>query len=290
RHAIANLKRSLPSIKDGLKLSNRQILRGCETHWKDKIGSVQSAKMKTTNLGSQTMLESSYQYGEASLLKTISHMCLSYPGSNNIPLLFAHGQHGSRRENGKDCAAPRYTKTRPTFIFPYLFKKEDQKLLTYIDDEGKICEPEFYIPVIPVLLANGSQATATGFSTFIPSYNPIDLKSWLETRIHQMYKGRSDLVLPVLIPWFRGFKGNVYFDNKENEKKFDIDFSGFVPDIMSEIMDETTQDTETTSFLNMFPGAYDELLEQDKKDKISEQGLANIPTIDEMDPNYDPLG
>ena len=35
-------------------------------------------------------------------------MAQSFPGSNNIPLLYGVGQFGTRLENGNDAGAPRY--------------------------------------------------------------------------------------------------------------------------------------------------------------------------------------
>jgi len=36
-------------------------------------------------------------------------------------------------------------------------------------------EPEYYVPVIPMVLVNGAEGIGTGWSTYIPNYNPIDL-------------------------------------------------------------------------------------------------------------------
>ena len=36
-------------------------------------------------------------------------------------------------------------------------------------------EPEFYIPVIPMVLVNGAEGIGTGWSTNVPNYNPRDI-------------------------------------------------------------------------------------------------------------------
>jgi DNA topoisomerase-2 len=36
-------------------------------------------------------------------------------------------------------------------------------------------EPEFYVPIIPLVLVNGSEGIGTGWSSYIPNYNPKDL-------------------------------------------------------------------------------------------------------------------
>jgi len=46
-------------------------------------------------------------------------------------------------------------------------------------------EPDWYAPILPMLLVNGSRGIGTGYSTFIPQFNPHDLKDaiaeWLKT-------------------------------------------------------------------------------------------------------------
>lgn len=61
-------------------------------------------------------------------------------------------------------------------------------------DEGQEIEPETYFPVIPMILINGAKGIATGFSTFVPNHNPLDVINWLKLRL----KGKVDL--PTLIP------------------------------------------------------------------------------------------
>ena len=36
-------------------------------------------------------------------------------------------------------------------------------------------EPVFYMPIIPMVLVNGSEGIGTGWSTYIPNHNPWDL-------------------------------------------------------------------------------------------------------------------
>jgi len=48
-------------------------------------------------------------------------------------------------------------------------------LLCYLYEEGKKIEPEFYVPIIPMVLVNGAEGIATGYSTNIPQFNPADI-------------------------------------------------------------------------------------------------------------------
>jgi DNA topoisomerase II len=47
--------------------------------------------------------------------------------------------------------------------------------MNYIVEEGLQIEPNFYVPVIPLVLANGVEGIGTGWATFIPQFSPIDL-------------------------------------------------------------------------------------------------------------------
>ena len=38
----------------------------------------------------------------------------------------------------------------------------------YVEDDGQIVEPEYYVPIIPLVLINGAEGIGTGWSTTIP--------------------------------------------------------------------------------------------------------------------------
>jgi DNA topoisomerase-2 len=130
-------------------------------------------------------------------------MAQNYVGSNNINLLSPNGQMGSRIKGGKDSASPRYIYTEPSAITNKIFRKEDSYILNYLDDDGISIEPEYYMPIIPMILVNGAIGIGTGFSTNIPSYNPKELIKC----IRDMLKGIDTECK--LKPWFIGFKGTI---------------------------------------------------------------------------------
>lgn len=53
-----------------------------------------------------------------------------------------------------------------------LFPEADDHTLNYLEDDGQLVEPQFYVPIIPMILVNGCQGIGTGWSTSIPNYNP----------------------------------------------------------------------------------------------------------------------
>ena len=123
-------------------------------------------------------------------------------GSNNINLLEPVGQFGTRLMGGKDASQTRYIFTHMTQKTRELFDPQDDPVLKYLDDDGKSIEPEFYVPRLPMVLVNGTEGIGTGFSCYVPPYNPEDIKA----NIGRILSGQS--VKP-MAPWFRGFKGKI---------------------------------------------------------------------------------
>jgi len=191
------LERSIPNVMDGLKTSQRKILYSAfKRNLKSEIRVAQFAGYVSEHSG--------YHHGEASLNDAIVGMAQDFVGSNNMAWLVPQGQFGTRLQGGKDSASPRYIHT---YLQPYvsqLVPSDDFDVLKYRDDDGTLVEPEWYAPVLPMLLVNGSRGIGTGYSTFIPSFNPEDLKSaivqWLE-------KGTG--LDREFAPWTRGFKGKI---------------------------------------------------------------------------------
>lgn len=78
------------------------------------------------------------------------------------------GQFGTWKQGGKDAASPRYIFTSMPKLTKTLFHTDDMNLLVYLYEEGKKIEPENYVPIIPMVLVNGAEGIATGYSTMIP--------------------------------------------------------------------------------------------------------------------------
>lgn len=200
----ADTYRSIPNLCDGLKPSQRKVLY---TVLKNNIRKAWKVAQLTGKVGNETC----YHHGEASLEGTIVNLAQDYIGSNNINLLDPEGKFGTRRANGKDHASARYIFTKMEYLTPLIFKKDDEKLYKYLDDDGTMVEPEWYLPVVPMVLINGCLGIGTGFSTYVPPYNPLDLTNYLR----RMLMGKS---LPEVdpIPWFRGYQGKIIKNPKNN--------------------------------------------------------------------------
>ena len=173
-----NLERSIPNMMDGLKTSQRKILYSAfKRNLKQEIRVAQFAGYVSEHSG--------YHHGEASLNDAIVGMAQDFVGSNNMPWFVPQGQFGTRLQGGKDSASPRYIHTYLQPHVSQLVPSTDFACLNYRDDDGMPVEPDWYAPILPMLLVNGSRGIGTGYSTFIPQFNPTELKDaitqWLKT-------------------------------------------------------------------------------------------------------------
>ena len=160
-------------------------------------------------------------------MKAIVGMAQEYVGSNNINLLLPNGQFGTRLQGGDDSASERYIFTQLNDITKHIYIDADQHVLNYLDDDGTLVEPEFYVPIIPMILVNGSKGIGTGFSTDIMCYNPSDLIQLI--RYHLNHKASDEK--PTLTPYYEGFKGKI----EKLEEKYLLVSHPF-PQIAGELM------------------------------------------------------
>jgi DNA topoisomerase-2 len=194
--SLADLKRSIAHVADGLKPSQRKVMYACfQKNLRDE--------MKVAQLAAYVAEKSAYHHGEVSLAETIVKLANDYTGSNNINLLEPCGQFGTRLMGGKDASQTRYIFTKLTKEARKLFDPKDDAILNYLDDDGRSIEPDFYMPTLPMVLVNGTEGIGTGFSCYVPPFNPDDIKE----NIKRILSG--DEIVPMR-PWFRGFKGVVH--------------------------------------------------------------------------------
>ena len=72
---------------------------------------------------------------------------------------------------GKDSASPRYIHTKLSPLARLLFCKSDDALLRYNFDDNRKIEPQWYLPIIPMILVNGADGIGTGWSTKVPNFD-----------------------------------------------------------------------------------------------------------------------
>lgn len=103
-----------------------------------------------------------YHHGEQSLTMTIVNLAQDFVGSNNLNLLKPNGQYGTRDQGGKDHASPRYIFTEPASLTRIICHPADDPLLNYLKEDNDVIEPEWYLPIIPLILVNGAEGIGTG--------------------------------------------------------------------------------------------------------------------------------
>ena len=197
--------RSIPSVVDGLKPSQRKVLYSC---FKRKL----KEDIKVVQLGGYVAEQTAYHHGDRALYGTIVNMAQDFVGANNVPLLEASGQFGTRAVGGKDFASPRYIFTRLTRAARLLFPEVDDELLESQEEDGLIVEPKVYVPVIPTLLLNGCSGIGTGWSSFVPSHRPtllVDHVAGLVRGGGPQMAADVERDLGPLRPWMAGFQGPV---------------------------------------------------------------------------------
>ena len=203
--------RSIGSVYDGLKPSQRKILYSC---FKRKLYS----EIRVAQLAGYVSENAAYHHGEASLQGAIVGMAQNYMGSNNMNLLMPNGQFGTRIMGGHDSASPRYIHTELNKIVDYIYPSLDFPLLDYNDDDGILVEPKYYVPIIPMILVNGMNGIGTGFSTSVPKYDIIDI-------IRNMKRKINNKAYLSMAPSFNNFKGTVIkldYKNYLSKGKYEV--------------------------------------------------------------------
>ena len=189
-------ERSIPSMVDGLKPGQRKVLFTCLKR------NLTKKEIKVAQLAGSVAEISAYHHGEASLMGTIIHLAQNFVGSNNINLLQPIGQFGTRLSGGKDSASPRYIFTQLSPLARNIFNEHDDPLLNFLTDDNQKIEPEWYMPILPMVLVNGADGIGTGWMTKIPNFNPRDIVE----NLRRLLKGKE---VKEMIPWYKNFRGEI---------------------------------------------------------------------------------
>ncbi len=201
-------ERSIPNLIDGLKTSLRKIMYAA---FKKKL----TKEIKVAQFSGYVSEHSGYHHGEMSLNKAIVGLAQNYVGANNVNLLMPNGQFGTRLEGGKDAASERYIYTELNPLVEYIYPVEDMPLLNYLNDDGYMVEPDYYLPILPMTLVNGGKGIGTGYSYEGLCYNPKQIITFVKNKI----KGIENKNNVSIEPYYENFKGSI---QKINEKKFMI--------------------------------------------------------------------
>uniref|UniRef100_A0A8C7VH52 DNA topoisomerase 2 n=1 Tax=Oncorhynchus mykiss TaxID=8022 RepID=A0A8C7VH52_ONCMY len=189
-------ERSIPSLVDGLKPGQRKVLFTCMKR-NDK------REVKVAQLAGSVAEMSAYHHGEQSLLMTIVNLAQNFVGSNNVNILQPLGQFGTRINGGKDAASPRYIFTMLSPLAKMLFPAVDSSLLKFLFDDNQKVEPEWYIPILPLVLVNGAEGIGTGWACKIPNYDHREIVN----NLYRMLNMQDPLPM---LPSYKNFKGVIH--------------------------------------------------------------------------------
>jgi len=187
--------RSIPSIIDGLKPTQRKILYSGFKY-------LTKSEIKVAQFSGLVSQKTDYHHGEASIVSTIIGMAQNFVGANNCNLYMPNGQFGTRMMGGKDASSERYIFTNVAPVTRKIFSLEDDNLLDYKDSDGLSIEPEYYVPSIPMILVNGSTGIGTGFSTTVLPHKIEDIVKAIQDKL-------DDKKAKTLKPWVRSFSGDI---------------------------------------------------------------------------------
>lgn len=191
--------RSIPSYIDGNYNVKRKIIY--------TLLSKPNFKMRVDLFSNEVISKSKYIHG--SLDDAVVNMVQDHVGSNNLPLFKGYGDFGSRLTGG-ESSATRYIQLSPVMA-NYIFNKDDNNILINQRFEGYDIEPKFYVPIIPMLLINGSQSPSIGFSHKVLPRNILDITNNIKRKLNN--KEYTEM-----LPYWNGFKGVV--EKGEGERQF----------------------------------------------------------------------
>ncbi|KAI4988049.1 hypothetical protein ZWY2020_029679 [Hordeum vulgare] len=183
-----------PSMVDGLNPGQRKVL----------FCSFKKNLVKETKVAEYIgylSKQSAFRHAEQRLSCIVIQMAQDFVGSNNISLLEPRGLFGTRNSGGEDAADTMYIFTRLARIARLIFPKQDVVLLNYLNEDGKSVEPSWYMPIIPMVLVNGT-GVYNGSNSYVPNYNPRDIIANLKRLLN------DETVVP-MDPWYKGFKGSL---------------------------------------------------------------------------------
>jgi len=192
--------RAIPNMIDGLKPVQRFYLYSSILNSKKDFKKVSAVSGIISDYG--------YNHGEASAAGSGQLMAATW--NNNICLIEGRGSFGTRLI--QEAGAPRYVYTRLHNNFNTYIKDID---LSPVHEDPEHEPPAFYLPVIPLVLVNGTKGIATGFATNILPHCPESIKA---ACIEYLQTGNIENSIQIKFPEFSG----TVEQNKEESHKYTV--------------------------------------------------------------------
>lgn len=178
--------RAIPNMIDGLKPVQRFYLYSSILNSKRDFKKVSAVAGIISDYG--------YNHGEASAAGAGQLMAATW--NNNICLVEGRGSFGTRLV--QEAGAARYVYTRLSENFDKYIRDVD---LAPAHEDPEHEPPAFYLPVIPLVLTNGTKGIATGFATNILPRSP---KALSDAVSEYLSTGKIAKRIPASFPEFNG--------------------------------------------------------------------------------------
>ena len=188
--------RAIPNMIDGLKPVQRFYLYSSILNSKRDFKKVSAVAGIISDYG--------YNHGESSAAGAGQLMAAEW--NNNVCLVEGRGSFGTRLV--QEAGAARYVYTRLSENFDKYIRDVD---LAPAHEDPEHEPPAFYLPVIPLVLTNGTKGIATGFATNILPRDPKDLSGLVR---EYLLSGTITSRAPVSFP---DFNGHVTYDDVEDK-------------------------------------------------------------------------
>jgi DNA gyrase/topoisomerase IV subunit A len=178
--------RAIPNMIDGMKPVQRFYL------YSSLNGSRKDFKKVSAVAG--VVSDYGYNHGEVSAAGAGQLMAATW--KNNVCLVEGRGSFGTRQVQAAGAARYVYTKVSPNFD---KYIKDIALSPEHSDPEHS--PPSFYLPVLPLVILNGTSGIATGFATNILPRN----EAQVEKAIRDLLNGTPNVNdIDVSFPDFRG--------------------------------------------------------------------------------------
>lgn len=196
--------RAIPYLIDGLKPSQRRILFILNKNSNKGLMKVSSATGLVLHL---------HPHGPASVESSIVKLAQDYTFSNNYPLIDKKGYFGERMEPAP--AASRYIECKISELTKKILFDDLNQVEMIPSYDNKALEPKFLLPKLPLMLLNGAEGIATGFSSLIPSYNHNDI---IKSMISYINTGKATKITP----WVDNYTGSIKYNKEKDSYSFEL--------------------------------------------------------------------
>jgi len=171
-------------------------------------------EIKVAQLASLTAGFTHYHHGEQSIGSVITTLAQNFIGTNNFNLLQPIGQFGSQLSPVPSAHRYIHTKLHQQNFYNFFHKDDDDILIHNYEDNIQI-EPKFYLPSIPGILINPSEAIGTGFASIILPRNIYEIKSFIINYLQNPKQNKK-----TLLPYYNNYNPSLIQQDEQNPHKY----------------------------------------------------------------------